>query len=147
MRVFLTRDATSSLERESEVLERIRQRLLEAPFEQLMQIDELGLPREAGTPQVVFGARLRIVAHPHPPHVFSGWIYSNVDAALDPTKNTVVAVLREGEAHKLTQFALENAEEVIVAWGDEAKDAILAVLEAALSFDPSKFDRDGYWVE
>ena len=141
----LTQRMAEAEENERILRNKIRQRILQEPSESLIDLTQDNFPLDYPISGRAFGARLSIA--PHSPWVYSGWVYNKVLEALDSKRVTSVAVLREGEACKLGQFTLQRDEEIIVAWGEEAEEAVSAAITASTSFDSTKFDSDGYLVE
>lgn len=96
----------------------------------------------------VYGVRLGLKNKPSAAH--SGWIVYAVTKVLanerkSPVEEaTTVGILQNGRYERLRQFSLLAQETLLCSIGRLAKECLQAVVDAENSFDPLRFDADGY---
>lgn len=81
---------------------------------------------------------------------YSGWLahaaFESIKGALSPPAKTEVGTIENSQICKLTQFSFSSDVAQVLAWGTDARSVLNAVIAAAKTFDPTKFDEDGYPV-
>lgn len=89
---------------------------------------------------------VRLVSDAGNPMARSGWITSRIQRVTNFYTDPSTKLFAYCADHwtDLTQFSLVKSDVVLLACGPLAQLAIITAVEALMSFDPMRFDEDGY---